>query len=1067
MKPRLLRTPSLSFPLAIAISAMLTAQSAFATLYFWDGATDGTWNTNTNWSTDPGTIPGINDDLTILGPLNEAGVLTIDFNANNSAKSLIFTNTAATSITNTTSGANKTLTLGSGGITTGAGAVQIGSTTANQAINITLDTAQTWNIGAGGMTVTNSIGGTGTGLTKTGTGNLILNSGTVNSFTGGLNVNGGTLTLDYTNLATPTNLVAATNALQISNGALTITGKNVAAATTSQTFASTTFGAGRNTVNIAKGALATSATLNLGILTANSGSTTLFSPTTAWTTTASATERVFITAGGSVPTLPSGATTAFVNAGVFHRVPGGAVGTLRLAAVNSSGQLLLKANTGNLAAGTTGTAADSYQLAAGSIALTSSANIYGLLLNATTAGATITVANSGTLTLNSVIQIKSTENVIIAPGTGTSNVVIGAARNLVLAMDNAAGLSITAPIVDNGGGASGVTVFGSAPTGTPGAVTFGGANTYTGTTTLTNATLSLTNATALGGNNPGVNGTSGISISPGAVLSSALGGANPSTTISAPITLGAGGNTTLRIGQGAGGNTHTFNVNGAIGGATNNLIFTTTTNSFNNGSSVIVLGAAGTYTGNTTITTGNGLNNPLTIRSGITNALPTTTVLTMTGGAAGGSGRALTFDLNGNDQTLAGLTHTLVIPDDRTYRVSSTNAATLTINNSSDFSFGGATKDADVAPTANPGTVTSAQITGAISLVKNGAGTFTLGGTLTNGATAQGNSFTGSTKILGGILVLGQSDSIRNSAFDTNASIAGDATNGLRTTPSSLRIGGLTGGNDFATRFTTNSGGYNTLTGLTLNPNSGDTLTYSGDVGDGVGGMNLTKSGAGTQILSGTNTHSGSTTVSAGILAVNGLLANTSAVTVSGTGTLKGSGSINSSVAINSGGTLASGTSIESLAVVGDLSFSTASNFQYELDADHAQQGDLTAVTGNLNLSGIVNLSFLETGSGLWELGSPLGDHLGLTPADKLTLISYTGDWNNGLFTLAGHGTLQDDSSFVIGSQQWLINYNDTDAGTNYIGDLAGTRFVTITVPEPSAALLGSLGLLVLMRRRR
>jgi autotransporter-associated beta strand protein len=1067
MKPRSPFVFNLSFPLASAIAALLACQSGHAAPYSWTGATNGAWNTGSNWS--GSSVPLITDDLTILGPLNVAGALTMEFDADNSANSLNFTNTAATSITNTTSGANRTLTLGSGGITTGSGAVQIGANVVNQAVNITLNAAQTWNVGSGGLTVTNLIDGASTGITKTGTGNLTINTATSNTFTGGINVNGGTVTLNYGNLATPTNLIAATNALQVNNGTLTITGKNVAAATTVQTFAGTTLGAGRNTINIAKGASATSATLNLGALTANVGSTTIFSPTTAWTTTASTTERVFITAGGSVPSLPGGATTAFVNPAVFHRVPGGAVGSLRLAAVNSSGQLLLRANTGNLAIGTTGTSADSYQLAAGSIALTNSANIYGLLLNATTAGATVTVANSGTLTLNSVIQIKSTENVIIAPGTGTSNLVIGSAKNLVLAMDNAAGLSITAPIIDNGGGASGVTVFGSAPSGTPGAVTFGGANSFTGPTTLTNATLSLTNATALGGNNPGVNGTSAISISAGSVLSSALGGANPSTTVSAPITLGAGGNTTLRIGQGAAANTHTFNINGAIGGATNNLVFTTSTNSFNNGSSVFVIGAAGTYTGNTLITSGNGGNNPVTVRNGVTNALPTTTVLTMTGGAGLGSGRNLVFDLNGFDQTLAGLTHTLTIPDDRQYRVTSTAAATLTINNTADFSFGGATIDSDVPPTAQPGTTTSAQITGAISLVKNGTGTFTLGGTLTNGATAQGNSFTGDTRILGGILVLGESTSLRNSAFDTGASIAGDATNGLRATPTTLTLGGLKGANDFSTRFTTTSGGYTGLTALTLNPGTGASHTYSGDIGDGATGMNLSKTGAGTQTLTGTITHTGTTAVSAGVLAVNGTLANTSTATVSGTGTLKGGGSINSSVTINSGGTLASGTSIESLAIGGDLSFTTGSAFEYELDKDAAASvaGDLTAVTGSLSLAGTVTLNVIETGIGSWELGMPIGDHFGSPAADKLTLISYNGTWNGGLFTYLGN-LVPDDSGILINGQQWWFNYNDTDAGTNFTGDLGGaTRFVTITVPEPRAALLGGIGMLVLLRRRR
>jgi hypothetical protein len=195
----------------------------------------------------------------------------------------------------------------------------------------------------------------------------------------------------------------------------------------------------------------------------------------------------------------------------------------------------------------------------------------------------------------------------------------------------------------------------------------------------------------------------------------------------------------------------------------------------------------------------------------------------------------------------------------------------------------------------------------------------------------------------------------------------------------------------------------------------------------------------------------------------------TSTTTVSGTGTLKGSGSVNSSVTVSSGGTLASGTSIESLAVGGDLSFTTGSIFEYEMDKDALPNvaGDLTAVTGSLSLAGTVTLNLIETGIGSWELGNPIGDHFGSPTADKLTLISYNGTWNSGLFTYLGN-LVQDDSGILINGQQWWFNYNDIDAGTNFTGDLgAATRFVTITVPEPAAALFGAIGTIILLRRRR
>jgi hypothetical protein len=66
--------------------------------------------------------------------------------------------------------------------------------------------------------------------------------------------------------------------------------------------------------------------------------------------------------------------------------------------------------------------------------------------------------------------------------------------------------------------------------------------------------------------------------------------------------------------------------------------------------------------------------------------------------------------------------------------------------------------------------------------------------------------------------------------------------------------------------------------------------------------------------------------------------------------------------------------------------------------------------------------------------------------------------------------TLADDSTFTLGANQWLFNYNDTTGGSNFSGNQTGAAsFVTMTViPEPNAAMLvGGLGMLALLRRRR
>ena len=299
------------------------------------------------------------------------------------------------------------------------------------------------------------------------------------------------------------------------------------------------------------------------------------------------------------------------------------------------------------------------------------------------------------------------------------------------------------------------------------------------------------------------------------------------------------------------------------------------------------------------------------------------------------------------------------------------------------------------------GTVFSGGISGTGNFTQAGTGTTTLNTT---------NTYSGTTTVTGGILVLGHSTAIQNSALDTTASVAGNSTQGLRTTVTTLTLGGLTGNKDLANVFTTTTGGYSTVTALTLNPGTGQTATYSGAITNGVSGMTLTKTGVGTQVLSGTNTYTGATTVSAGTLFVTGSL--TSNVTVSDNATLGGNG----------------GT-------IGTVSFGGASMF------------DIFAAIG-LNPLDASSISFTGSGFGI----------------DNLVSNGAAVDWgtvNNGTYTLI-NGTLNSTNLGNFG----LANAYDIGSGRTAYFQSGSLQLVVI--PEPNvAALLGGLGMILLLRRRK
>lgn len=250
----------------------------------------------------------------------------------------------------------------------------------------------------------------------------------------------------------------------------------------------------------------------------------------------------------------------------------------------------------------------------------------------------------------------------------------------------------------------------------------------------------------------------------------------------------------------------------------------------------------------------------------------------------------------------------------------------------------------------------------------------------------------------------------------------------------------------------------------TIGIGSGSTFNYASSADQSLGGAisgagSLTKgtSAISTLTLGGTNTYSGITTVNTGTLRLDGTHTGGGTYTVGAGGTLQGTGSTASQLDIS--GKLSPGASVESFAS-GTLNLLAGSTFEYELDSSAAASAgaDLQVVNGGLNLTDTVTLT----------LGDLAAVSAAFAEGTTFSLINYSGAWNNGLFTFGGNA-IADGGNFTAGLNTWQIDYNAASGGSNFNGDfLPGGSFVNITaVPEPRAALLGALGMLALLRRRR
>jgi autotransporter-associated beta strand protein len=383
-------------------------------------------------------------------------------------------------------------------------------------------------------------------------------------------------------------------------------------------------------------------------------------------------------------------------------------------------------------------------------------------------------------------------------------------------------------------------------------LTLGGVNTYTGATTIAEGTLIL-DATGTIASSAGVVNNATFAIQGNKTIGYLSG--TGSTTLGANTLTVTGTGTYSGVASGTGGLT----VNGA--------------------GKTLTLTGANTYTGATTISAGtlqignNGTTGSLATSSAITNngtlsfnRINAVTQGTHFGSVIAGSGGVTqagsgTLTLSGAN-TYTGVTSitrgTLTLNATGTIASSAgvSNAGTFIIQGNKTIGYlsgAGSTQLGN-----NTLTVTG---TGTYSGVMSGTGGLTLNGTGKTLTLSGANTYSGTTTLSAGTLALGNNLAMQQSTLSTSGAGVINATG--FTTPT---FGGLTGSKNLASVITT---GYGSITGITLNPGSGVTNTYSGVIANGAAGMTLTKTGAGVQTLSGANTYTGATTVHAGTLTLD------------------------------------------------------------------------------------------------------------------------------------------------------------------------------------------------------
>jgi len=715
----------------------------------------------------------------------------------------------------------------------------------------------------------------------------------------------------------------------------------------------------------------------------------------------------------------SGATT--VNAGTLSisTVANGGTASGLGNSSNAVGNLVLSG--GTLAyTGATASTDRSFTLTNGTtsaISVTESGSNLTISGSTAAGNGSLTKLGSGTLTLSGATVYTGTTT--ISSGTlatssnermsDSSGIVVSSGATFLLGGVEGVGSIEGAGTIDLGsftlttGTLNTSTLFSGNITGTggltkrgSGTLTLSGSNTYTGATNI--AGTAAISTLALGANNS-LSSSSALVVNSNNTGTAVLNLAGFNQTIASLATASLGSDRTATVTSSAAGSV-VLTVDGADDTSFRGVIEdgSGTVGLTKNGSSALTLVRTSTYTGATSIQGGS-------IILGIADAIKQNSAVSIAG--------AGTLNLGGFGLSLASLSGSGNITTSPT-----AGTETLSVLPSGDTTFSGII--------ANNGS-------GLVALTVNGSGTFRLSGA---------NTYSGTTTLVAGSLHLNNDSAIGTGTFLIQGGTL-DSTSGSAKSLSTNNAQNWNGNFAFAGSNDLNLGSG----AVTMNATRTVTVTAGNlTVGGAISGspFGLTKSGAGTLVLSGANTYSGTTTASAGTLALGNV--NALQNTTLDTGT-SGSQAVTFTVAGTNTYLLGGLLGADALDI-GSNTISVGAN-----NANTAYNGILSG-TGGLtkNGAGSLTLSVANTYSGTTALNAGtllLGNNSALgTSTLRLGTSGVT-----SIFTLASTDATDRTISNAlagIGGSSWSGTFGQAAGGT---GNLTFTHASNVSLNNASRTL--------------